>query len=130
MRCFNIVALGCGTHSRSAIARAFHQINGIFGIQRCPKRFSLREQSFQFGSVFSGRGSAIRIQILLQAGECRSDILHYLVIWSVLLRKRRSSHENCRDNDNDENNLSIHLFYFAQRKPIVVMRVSGSLKLR
>src|SRR5438105_7470505 len=80
-RLCHIVALGRGSNSSSAISRTFRVIYRISSIQRRPKRFRLREQPLQFGSVFSGSCGAIRIQILFQAAECCADILHYFVVW-------------------------------------------------
>jgi len=98
LRRLNITAFGCGANCRCGLARAFREIKRIFGIERRPKRLSFLEQSFQFGSIFNGRGCLIPIQILPQAGECCSDILHDLIIGPVL-RECRGTRENSRDND-------------------------------
>ena len=108
LRCFNIVPFGCGLNSCGRISRVLRETNGVSGFERSPEGFRFSEQGLQFGGICGGSGAAIRIQILLQVGERRSDIFHYLVIGSVLLAECRGHGKNPGDSDRDPKKSSIH----------------------
>src|SRR5215831_170847 len=59
LRCLHVVTFGCRTYSRCGISCTLREINGILSVERCPKRFGLCEESFQFGSIGGGSGRAI-----------------------------------------------------------------------
>ena len=107
-RCFDIVRFGCGLNSCGPISRVLRETDSVSSFERSPERFHFSEQGLHFGGICSGVSRVIRIQILLQVCPRRSDILHYLVIGSMLLGECRGYGKYPGDSDRNPKKSSIH----------------------